>query len=140
MTNESHHHALSVPAASAASIEDVEAELARYSADALRAQEGIRETSLRLLMRRVAAASPGAAGVELDPEPTESGVRVGGCSVYAADGCILKTYDGDDEDGDDEEIIALAECVTPEAGTKEWFDYVSGLETIRIPLLPEHLA
>lgn len=139
MTNDSHHHPISVTA-TAASNEAVEAELARYSADALRAQEGIRQTSLRLLMRRVIAASPGAAGIELDPEPTEYGVRVGGCSVYAADGCILKTYDGDDEDGDDEEIIALAECVTPEAGTTQWFDYVSCLKTIRIPLLPEHLT
>lgn len=140
MSNDSHHRVLSVPAAPAASIEDIEADLARYSADALRAQEGIRATTLRLLMRRVVAEYPAAAGIELDPEPTESGVRVGGLGVYAEDGCILKTYDGDDEDRNDEEIIALAECVAPETGTDQWFDYVSDLRAVRIPLLPEHLA
>ena len=137
MTNDSHHHAISVTAA-AVSGETAEAALARHTADALRAQEGIRQASLRLLMRRVVADVPGAAGVELFSEPTEYGVRVGGCSVYAADGCELKTYEGDGED--DEEIIALAECVAPEPGTELWFGYESGLETVRIPLLPEHLA
>lgn len=109
--------------------------LARHSADYLRAEEGIRTVGRALLARRVIALEPTAVLLEVIPEEFEAGARAHSAIAFDKDGALLRSFEGDSEDKEDEEITGLLETAAPERESDEWFGYANHLDSCHLDLV-----